>query len=70
MGKLTDLSAGFVVRIWREPGEVDGDRVEWRGSVECVRCGKKRYFSDANRMVEFIKQHLAIIGLSDVFREP
>ena len=67
MGNLTDLSAGFVVRVWREPVELDSNAVEWKGSIECVRCGERRYFNDIARMNDFMRRHLQIIGLDGLF---
>ena len=42
----------FVVRIWREArSAIDGD---WRGSVEHVNSGTRRYFADYEALDRFI----------------
>lgn len=46
--------ASFLVRIWEEPRERRNEVPEWRGSVEHVQTGQKRYFIDADTLVHFI----------------
>jgi hypothetical protein len=63
MSQLTDLSASFVVRIWREPRDAASAPLEWRGSVQCVQCNERSYFKDGAQMLDFMRRHLARIGL-------
>jgi hypothetical protein len=42
----------FVVRIWREAGA--NDRDAWRGSVEHVATGARRYFAALAELDAFI----------------
>jgi len=44
----------FVVRVWFEPGAVAGD--EWRGSVEHVPSGARRYFGALADLEAFIRR--------------
>ncbi len=63
MALLGDLTAVFIVRIWCEHGD-DPDRTpEWRGSVEHVESGQRTYFRHLEAMLEFMKPHLAEIGI-------
>jgi hypothetical protein len=47
--------ASFFVRIWQEPRDREGARPEWRGSIEHVQSGQKRYFKDVEALVNFIE---------------
>ena len=49
----------FVVRMWWEAGD-GGAAGEWRGSVEHVPSGEKRYFRDCNALPTFITARLAV----------
>ncbi|MGH7728455.1 MAG: hypothetical protein ACREM2_06670 [Vulcanimicrobiaceae bacterium] len=42
----------FVVRMWQEAG--DGSRTPWRGSVEHVGTGERRFFSSLVDLTEFL----------------
>jgi hypothetical protein len=44
----------FVVRVWLEPGAAPGD--EWRGSVEHIPSGSRRYFGALTDLQTFIRQ--------------
>ena len=63
MPLLEDQTAAFVVRIWREPGEIPSSAPEWRGSVEHVESGQKAYFRNLNALVEFMKPYLENFGV-------
>lgn len=38
----------FIVRIWREPREIDDAASEWRGMIEHVESGERRYFRECH----------------------
>lgn len=38
------LDQSFIVRVWFENGEVNGTQMAWRGMIEHVGSGEKRYF--------------------------
>jgi len=44
----------FIVRVWRESRELAGVPAPWRGSVEHVPEGERRYLRDANEIVGFV----------------
>jgi hypothetical protein len=46
----------FAVRVWLE--EVDGGRFEWRGHVEHVMSGRRRYFRSWSGLAEKVKAFL------------
>lgn len=46
----------FAVRVWLE--EVDGGRFEWRGHVEHVMSGERRYFRSWPGLAEKVKEFL------------
>jgi hypothetical protein len=63
MPLLEDQTAAFVVRIWREQGELPSSSPEWRGSVEHVESGQKAFFRNFATMVEFMKPYLENFGV-------
>lgn len=48
--------ASFLVRIWQEPREKEGQPPQWRGSIEHVQGEEKFYFKDQQAMVELIQE--------------
>ena len=53
---VTRLTATFIVRMWSE-STVDNDG-DWRGQVEHVQTGEKRYFREMDKVLDFIAGHL------------
>ena len=49
-------TATFVVRMWAEP--INEDHSEWRGQVEHLQSGEKRYFQQLDKMMEFVSSQL------------
>lgn len=47
----------FIVRTWREPSSVVASG-EWRGLVEHVPTGQRRYFSRLDELDRFILQQM------------
>ena len=47
----------FIVRFWQEPREIPGARPEWRGSVEHVATGARRYLKELQELAGFILTH-------------
>ena len=45
----------FIVRIWREPREIEGEAAEWRGLIESVGDGRRRYFRRLDELVDFMR---------------
>ena len=46
----------FTVRLWME--ELGNGQTEWRGQVQQVLTGEKRYFRDWSTLIEFLKMRL------------
>jgi hypothetical protein len=53
------LHHSFVVRLWYEPGGADTSG-QWRGSVEHVPSGQRRYFIALGDLTEFVASKLAM----------
>lgn len=55
MSLLEHSCSSFIVRIWGEPVAQATDALRWRGSVEHVGTGQRRYFHDFAALNEFIR---------------
>jgi len=44
----------FIVRIWCERREIEGRMPTWRGMIEHVPSGERRYFKDLDEIHGFI----------------
>jgi hypothetical protein len=53
----------FIVRIWCEPREIEGSAPEWRGTVEHVSGGQRRYFRDLDEIAAFVSPYLVQMGV-------
>jgi hypothetical protein len=53
----------FIVRIWVESSAREGDVPQWRGSVQHIPSGDKRYVDDMEEIVAFFESHLARLGI-------
>lgn len=58
-----EKSASFIIRIWREGGGSATEKVEWRGSIEQVQTGEKRYFQDLRFIQTFMKPCIEAMGI-------
>jgi len=47
----------FMVRIWRERREIEGAPPEWRGAIEHVASGERRYVKQVDEIVAFISRY-------------
>lgn len=54
----------FVIRIWKEHREIEDADPSWRGVIEHVPSGKKRYFQDLLHIIGFINPYFEQMGLS------
>jgi len=54
----------FLIRIWQEPREIEGQGFEWRGSIENIQTGHKGYFKDLETLLKFTREQLDTLGLS------
>ena len=48
----------FVVRIWREYREIEGEAPRFRGMIQHAVTGEKQYFNDIGNVSEFLATHL------------
>ena len=53
-----DTSHTFIARFWLERREIKGAKPIWRGVVEHVSSGKRRYLEDLDEIKVFISEHL------------
>lgn len=49
-----NISRSFVVRIWIEPREVPNETLEWRGMIQDVLSGEKKYFKKFAELIDFM----------------
>jgi hypothetical protein len=55
-----NTSRSFVVRIWVEPREYPDEPVEWRGMIEDVISGERKYFRTFDDLIAFLILALSI----------
>jgi hypothetical protein len=46
----------FIIRIWHEAVDDQGNALTWRGSVEHVGSGRRLHFDQVEEFVDFIRQ--------------
>ena len=46
----------FIVRIWYEAVDDQGNAVTWRGSVEHVGSGRRLHFQKLDEFIDFLQQ--------------
>ena len=61
MPLLEDRTAVFIVRLWCECGDSE-TAVVWRGSVEHVRTGERRFFQQFDDLIAFMRHVQAGLG--------
>lgn len=54
MSSLDERSHTFVVRIWEERRDLADATPTWRGRVDDVRTGSRRYFSTLDDLVRYM----------------
>jgi len=52
----------FVVRIWQELRDEEGNWLAWRGSVHDVSSGERSYFDEPARLIAFIEERVGVHG--------
>jgi hypothetical protein len=67
MSSLDERSHTFVVRIWEERRDVADALPTWRGRVDDVRTGVRRYFTTLDDLVEYLSHQSGMVGTG---REP
>jgi hypothetical protein len=64
MASLQEKDQTFIVRLWLEPSESDDSVPQWRGVIENVQNGKRRYLKDLNELTAFIVPCLEKMGVT------
>ena len=62
MSSLDERSHTFVVRIWEERRDVADALPTWRGRVDDVRTGARRYFTTLDDLVAYLSQQSGMEG--------
>ncbi len=57
-----DTSHTFIARFWLEPREIKDAKPIWRGVVEHVATGRRRYLEDLDEIKAFINVYLQDTG--------
>jgi len=55
MRSFEDNTHSFIVRIWLEPREIQNEPPEWRGMIEHLPSGDRRYLRDLDEISSFIE---------------
>ena len=50
----------FIVRIWHEDLDNEGNGLAWRGSIQHVGSNKRLYFQDLEGIVRFVREQTGI----------
>lgn len=58
MTSFEESSHAYILRFWREPREIQDAEPEWRGVIEHVRTGDRRYLRGLDGILDFIAWHL------------
>ena len=57
---LENDTHSFVIRIWHEAVDREGNAIAWRGFVDHVASGKRLYFHDIHGIVRFIQEQAGL----------
>ncbi len=49
-----NTSRSFLMRIWVEPHEYPDESFEWRGMIQDVVSGERKYFTNFDVMIAFL----------------
>ena len=63
MKSIEDDAHSFIVRVRLEPRELEGAVSEWRGMIEHVESGERRYLKDLDEITSFIAGYLRKMGV-------
>jgi hypothetical protein len=62
MSSLDERSHTYVVRIWQERRDVENVSPTWRGRVDDVRTGIRRYFTTLDDLVLYLSVQSGMAG--------
>ena len=60
MSFLSDERHVFVIRLWREPREVDAVEPLWRGAIEHIPSGDRGPVTEMADITSFIDEHIEV----------
>ena len=63
MTLFEDKTHVFMVRVWLERREIEGAGAEWRGVIEHMTSGERRYLNDLEDITNFIAPYLTEMGV-------
>lgn len=63
MNDSEDSDHAFIIRIWRENRELEDAPPTWRGVIEHVSTGKRRYLQELAHILAFIIPYLEKMGV-------
>jgi hypothetical protein len=63
MNDSEDSDHAFIIRIWKENRELEGASPGWRGVIEHVSTGKRRYLQELAHIIAFIIPYLEEMGV-------
>lgn len=63
MTSIEEHTHVFIVRVWREAREIQGTTPEWRGVIEHVSSGERRYLKGLEEIGVFIVPYLEAMGV-------
>ena len=58
MAELEERTHVFILRIWREPREIEGATSEWRATVEHVDSGARRHAKTLSEIAPILAGYL------------
>jgi hypothetical protein len=53
----------FILRVWREPRELQGAAITWRGKIEHVGNHAMRYVTNLDEFTAFVAAYLKEMGI-------
>lgn len=63
MASPNEETHAFILRFWLEPRTTEGVEPIWRGVIEHVPTGQRRYVKDVDELVLFFISHLREMGV-------
>lgn len=63
MTPLEGTTHVFIVRLWRESEEVDDSKTLWRGVIEHVPSGERRYLANPSEIWVFMAVYINDMGM-------
>ena len=63
MSRIQDNSHTFIARFWLESREIKDAKPIWRGVIEHVASGQRRYLQDLDEVKAFVTSYLQGKGI-------